>query len=132
MKSNSKKKRASDFTDEEMSNISGKEMADIMLSECVDDINSNVRAIDNFKKHIAGSFILTAISFFALGHLLFLIPLVFFVFSVLVFYRLKVSLVWKVRSFKACASMYHSMDSEIFIQKYTSRINKRVAVGELY
>jgi len=132
MKSNSKKKRVSDFTDEEIANVSGKEMADIMLSECVDDINSNVRAIDNFKKHIIGSFILSAISFFALGHLLFLIPLVFFVFSVFVFYRLKVSLVWNVRSFKTTASMYSSMDSEIFIQKYVGRINERVTVGELY
>jgi len=132
MKSNSKKKRASEFTDEEMANISGKEMADIMLSECVDDINSNVRAIDNFKKHIAGSLILSVVSFFVLGHLLFLIPLAFFAFSVFVFYRLKVSLVWNVKSFKACANMYEKMESEIFIQKYVSRINERVIVGELY
>lgn len=132
MKSDSKKKRVSEFTDEEIANISGKEMADIMLSECVEDINSNVRAIDNFKKHILGSFILGAISFFAFGHLLFLIPLAFFVFSVLVFYRLKVGLVWKVRSFKACASVYSSMDDEVFIQRYVSRINERVTIGELY
>ncbi len=132
MNNQNKNTKFNDLTEEQLNQLSDKEIVDKALGEYTEDINTHIKEINICKKNVIGAFILAIVLFFAIPPMFSLIPLAVSAFYLFGLYKLNKSIVWYVRSFKSTATIYKEIGFDIFVNPHIDRVSKIVNIGNLY